>query len=94
MNLVWLPQAQADMQRLYDFLVEKDPRAAERAIRAMQLGAQKLLEFPRVGRRMDDASERRELYVPFGTGAYVLRYRIHEDTIVVIRVWHSREGRL
>lgn len=94
MNLVWLPQAQADIQRLYDFLLERDPRAAERAIRAIQLGAQRLLEFPRIGRRMDDAAERRELSVPFGAGAYVLRYRIHEDTIVVIRVWHSREERI
>lgn len=94
MNLVWLPQAQADIQRLYDFLLERDPRAVERAIRAIQLGAQRLLDFPRVGRRMDDATERRELSVPFGAGAYILRYRIHEDTIVVIRVWHSREERL
>lgn len=93
MNLVWLPQVQADIQRLYDFLLERDSGAAERAIRAIQLGAQRLLEFPRIGRRMDDATERRELSVPFGAGAYVLRYRIHEDTIVVIRVWHSREER-
>jgi plasmid stabilization system protein ParE len=47
-----------------------------------------------VGCRMDDATERRELFVPFGAGAYVLRYRIHADTIVVLRVWHSREERL
>jgi len=94
MRLVWLSQTQADIQRLYDFLIEQDPRAAERAVRGIQLGAQKLLDFPRVGRRMDDATERRELFVPFGAGAYVLRYRIHADTIVVLRVWHSREERL
>ena len=93
MNLVWLPQAQADIERLYNFLLEREPQAAERAIRAIQLGAQRLLNFPRIGHRMDDDTERRELYVPFGASAYVLRYRIHEDTIVVIRVWHSREER-
>ena len=26
-------------------------------------------------------------------GAYVLRYRIDEDAVVVARVWHSREAR-
>ena len=31
--------------------------------------------------------------IPFGIGAYVLRYRIHDETVVVIRVWHSREVR-
>jgi plasmid stabilization system protein ParE len=39
MRLIWLPEAQADIQPLYNFLYEHDPRAAERAIRAMQLGA-------------------------------------------------------
>ena len=94
MRLVWLPEAQADIQRLSNVLRERDPRAAERAIRAMQLGAQQLLECPQVGRRMEDETERREVYVPFGAGAYVLRYRMHEETIVVIRVWHSREERV
>ena len=94
MRLVWLPEAQADIQRLYNFLRARDPRAAERAIRAVQLGAQRLLEFPHLGRRMDDETERREISVPFGAGAYVLRYRMHEETIVVIRVWHSREERV
>jgi plasmid stabilization system protein ParE len=93
MRLVWLPEAQADIQRLYNFLRERDPRAAERAIRAIQLGAQRLLEFPHLGHRMDEETERREVSVPFGAGAYVLRYRIHDETMVVLRVWHSREAR-
>jgi plasmid stabilization system protein ParE len=94
MKVVWLRAAQSDIRRLYDFLLEKDPAAAERAVRAIQLGARKLVELPYVGRRMDDETERRELFVPFGAGAYVLRYRIHDDTIVVIRAWHSREERI
>jgi len=35
----------------------------------------------------------REFFIPFGASAYLLRYRIHDDTLVVIRVWHSREAR-
>ena len=49
MRLVWLPEAQADIQRLYNFLRERDPRAAEPAIRAMQLGAQRLTVAPCAG---------------------------------------------
>jgi plasmid stabilization system protein ParE len=30
---------------------------------------------------------------PFGSGAYVLCYRIDPDAIVIARVWHSREER-
>ena len=93
MRLAGPPEAQTDIQRLYNFLRERDPRAAERAIRAIQLGAQRLLEFPHLGCRMDEETERREVSVPSGAGAYVLRYRRHDETIVVLRVWHSREGR-
>jgi hypothetical protein len=42
---------------------------------------------------MDDDTGRRELFVPFGVGAYVLRYRLTGENLVVIRVWHSRESR-
>lgn len=94
MKLVWLPEAKDDIQRLFDFLRHKDPGAAQRCIRTIQVGATKLIEDPRMGRRMDDDTERRELFMPFGAGAYVLRYRFHNDTVAVIRVWHSRETRL
>jgi plasmid stabilization system protein ParE len=94
MKLVWLPQAREDIERLYDFLLEKEPVAAERAVRTIQLGARKLVDFPHIGRPMGDETDRRELFIPFGAGAYVLRYRLHSGTIVVIRVWHSREERM
>lgn len=93
MKLDWLPAARDDIQRLFDFLVEKDSGAAERMVDEIEAGAASLLEHPRAGKRMDDESERREWFIPFGVGAYVLRYRLQEDRIVVIRVWHSRESR-
>jgi len=93
MKLVWLPEAKDDIRRLFDFLTDKDPDAAARMLQRVRTGATTLLEFPLSGRRMDDATERRELFVPFGVGAYVLRYRLRGETIVVIRVWHSRELR-
>jgi plasmid stabilization system protein ParE len=94
MKVVWLLQAQDDIKRLYDFLLDKEPVAAERAVRAIQLGARKLVDFPHIGRPMGDETQRRELCIPFGASAYVLRYLIHSDTLVVIRVWHSREERM
>jgi len=57
-------------------------------------GANTLLDMPEIGRPMSDGSKRRELYLPFGNGAYVLRYRLDGDMVVIIRVWHSREHRV
>lgn len=93
MKLAWLPEARDDISHLFDFLIDKDPDAALRMLQRVRAGAATLLEFPQAGKRMDEDTERRELFVPFGVGAYVLRYRLRNETIVVIRVWHSRELR-
>ncbi len=93
MKLVWLPEAKEDIRRLFEFLTDKDMDAAGRMLQRVRTGATTLLEFPLAGKRMDEATERRELFVTFGVGAYVLRYRLLGETLVVIRVWHSRELR-
>lgn len=88
----WLPEALADIQRLHAFLKDHDQGAAGRAAAAILEGSRTLAAHPRSGRPMD--AERREWIVPFGVGAYVLRYRLTpEGDPVVIRVWHSRERR-
>ena len=93
MILLWLPEAVEDLERLFEFLVEKSPDAAVRAIETIRGGAAQLEEFGDIGRPMaGDAGRRRELFIPFGAGKYVLRYRKHKETIVVIRVWHGRES--
>lgn len=94
MNVVWLPEADADVQRLFDFLLELDPKAAEKAMRAIRDASQSLFDHPRAGRPMEDETGRREWFVPFGAGAYVLRYMVLDEDVVVIRVWHSREKRV
>ena len=91
-QLRWLPEALDDLQRLHRFLPEVGPDAAKRAAAAILEGADQLAEHPRLGKRLDD--DRREWFIPFGVGAYTLRYRLTPDADpVVIRVWHSREDR-
>jgi plasmid stabilization system protein ParE len=37
----------------------------------------------------------RQLAVPFGRSAYVIRYRVDHarSTVVIVRIWHGREQR-
>ncbi len=49
-------------------------------------------ERPKLGHVVED-EDWRELLAPAGRTAYVLRYRIDEDAVVIARVWHSREDR-
>ncbi|MEI7694295.1 MAG: type II toxin-antitoxin system RelE/ParE family toxin [Chlorobium sp.] len=90
----WLPEALADVERLHAFLLEKSPDAAARAAKAILDGAGFLTSIPDIGRPMEDGTGRREWAVSFGAGAFVLRYmRDKNDTVVIIRVWHSKENR-
>ena len=93
MELLWLPEALEDVDRLYEFLAKIDARAADNALDCIAEAAQRLLEHPELGRRMRDDRERREWVAPFGAGAYVLRYRLMGSAVVIVRVWHSREWR-
>lgn len=91
-EVVWLPEALEDVQRLRLFLADKNPTAAARTGQILQGGAKLLASFPEAGYPMNDGTDRRELFLPFGASNYVLRYII-DTQVVVVRVWHGRENR-
>jgi plasmid stabilization system protein ParE len=91
--VIWLPEALDDVSRLYDFLEGKSVAAAQRMALVLKGQARYLEKFPEAGRPMGDELGLRELFVAFGEGAYVLRYKIHKKRVIVIRVWHCRELR-
>ena len=93
-TVVWIPEALTDIARLHEFLQSKSPEAAAKAASIILEGAVQLRTLPHIGRPMPDETGRRELFVAFGAGAYVIRYIQQADsTVVVIRVWHSCENR-
>ena len=93
-KLQWLPEALEDMERLHEFLRGKDIEAAHQCVFTILKGMKLLKASPRIGRPISDEMRQRELFMSFGAGAYVLRYRLNDaDTITIVRVWHSRENR-
>lgn len=94
-ELRWLPEAVSDLHRLHDFLKENDPQAAKRASSRILEGVQLLKVSPKLGRLMPNETARRELFMSFGAGAYVIRYTLEgNDHLTIIRIWHSRKDRL
>ena len=91
MKLLWTPGAVRDLARLRRFLQPKSPGAAARAAARIRQAAAALREQPELGRPVEGAPEVRDLVAPFGAGAFVLRYRVYRDAVVVARVWHGRE---
>jgi plasmid stabilization system protein ParE len=93
-RIKWLPGAIKDFERLYFFLLDKDAQAANKAASNIIDGSDLLKTSPRIGRPMSDNGDRRELFIAFGAGAYVIRNKLEtKDIIVITRIWHNREYR-
>jgi plasmid stabilization system protein ParE len=91
-RLIWSPEALADIQRLYRFLVVKSPDAAKRAVKAIRADMQILAGSPEIGRPVADMDpEFREWLVNFGDSGYVASYRYDGQTALILAVRHQKE---
>ncbi len=88
-------EAEADLLRLFDFLLERDIAAAERAELAIAKAIELLKIFPfscRKARSGGDDPFLRELVIPFGSAGYVALFEIEGDGYVtILAVRHQRE---
>jgi plasmid stabilization system protein ParE len=91
MELKWTSKALSDLARLYDFLAPVSRPAAARTVQSLTAAPTRLLEHPRIGEKLEEFEPRevRRILV----GHYEMRYEIHETTIYVLRLWHTREER-
>ncbi|MDO9451484.1 MAG: type II toxin-antitoxin system RelE/ParE family toxin [Stagnimonas sp.] len=73
------------------FLARENPSAAMRAATTIQHQVDLLASYPELGPSDDTAAGQRKLIVPFGSNNYLVRYRLHNELVYILRVWHSRE---
>ena len=91
-RLIWTPSALLDVQRLYRFLVVKNPDAARRAVKAIRQGVKVLEQQPKVGRPVEEMdNEYRDWIIDFGDSGYVARYRVDPQFVYVLAVRHQKE---
>jgi len=87
------PEAEDDLLRLFEFLLERDLATAERALEAIR-GAVEVLRFSPFSCRkaLPGNPFVRELIIPFGSAGYVALFEIASKTTVnIIAVRHQRE---
>jgi len=91
MRLEWTGRASHDLTRVRDFLIPVNPAAALKTVQALRAAAQKLVDHPRIGRPLERywPREVRRLIV----GQYEILYALSETSILILRVWHTREDR-
>ena len=87
------PEAEDDLLRLYDFLLDKDVSAAERALDAIRQAVELLRFSPFSCRKaLADNPFVRELIIPFGSAGYVALFEIESSsTVTILAVRHQRE---
>ncbi|MQM38296.1 hypothetical protein KBTX_02306 [wastewater metagenome] len=92
MRRVYAAEAIEDLSRLRAFIAEHDPNAAGRVAAELLERLETLPRFPRMGRPVAAAPEP-ETVRDMVFGRYVVRYSVHRETLVILRVWHELEGR-
>jgi plasmid stabilization system protein ParE len=90
-------EAEADLVRLYEFILERDATdwaLAERALEAVRAAMATLEKIPFTCRKATtDSPFLRELLIPFGAAGYVALFEIDDArTVTVLAVRHQRES--
>ena len=90
-EIVYSPNALANIERAFEYLAEKDPRAALAAASAMRTAVEVLARHPLIGRPVE--GELRELIISFGRTGYVALYRFvpSENRVRVLAIRRQRE---
>ena len=90
MKLVYTEEAITDLKRLREFIALHNPIAAKKVAKELVEKISLLPEFPHIGQPVPQAplpdSIRDMIF-----GSYIIRYSIHPNTIIVLRLWHGRE---
>ena len=92
-EIVWLPGSFDDLQRLHDFIAEHSVTAAAQAISTLLDAVESFRAFPKKGRPWDAEPDYRTLSVRFGARGYVVRYRLFEERVIIVRIWHALKDR-
>jgi plasmid stabilization system protein ParE len=90
-RVVYSENALVNLQRAFDFLLDKDPAATGLAAAAISGAIELLRVHPMIGRRLEGPL--RELVISYGRTGYVALYRFlpERDEVRVLAIRHQRE---
>lgn len=87
-------EAKEDLERLFNFLLERNLQAAESAKDALTKGMLFLKDFPFACRKANrDNPFLREMLISFGNSGYVVLFEIeNKTTVTILAVRHQKES--
>jgi plasmid stabilization system protein ParE len=93
MKVEWSEAALSDLNRFARFLEDRFPAMAKVVARELVVGTKILAENPRLGRSFGRRPEFRQIVLRVLNASYVVQYRLMNDGLVILRVYHARELR-
>ena len=93
MIIEWSVDALADLDRFSRFLQNRYPELAQIVASEINERASILSDRPHLGRPIAGRAEYRQMVLQVLNAAYVFQYRVDEERVVILRVFHSRERR-
>lgn len=89
MKRVWTRPALADLDEAQTYIAKENPAAATLVANRVWDASKKLCDNPEIG-RSGHVPETREFVV--GQTPYLIVYRVHNDSIQILRLWHGRQN--
>jgi addiction module RelE/StbE family toxin len=90
MRIRWTTAAAADLEHISDYLKERHPQYREPTVRKISDIIRTLKDAPYRGRPGREAGTREILFPPM---PYVAVYRVREQSIEVLRIYHTAQDR-
>jgi len=90
MRILWTAAAASDLQEISDYLKDHHPQYRELTIRKIYSAIHSLKEWPNRG-RVGREQGTRELALP--PLPYIAVYRVKQQDIEVLRIWHGAQNR-
>jgi plasmid stabilization system protein ParE len=88
----WLPEAQADLQRIYEFLAVSNLTAAVRAVQTIYEAANSLSTSPQRCPCLRSNPARRKLRVFFGKRGYSIHFQIEGNSVYILQIYPGGEN--
>ena len=81
-----------DLERLFDFVAEVDPKRALKTLSSVRAAFEVLADHPLLGRVAEDG--RRELVLSRGRFGFIAKYRwlSNQEVVLILTVRHQREA--
>jgi toxin ParE1/3/4 len=90
MRIRWTPAAAADLQHISNYLKDHHPQYRQPTMRKLYAAIQFLKDWPHRGRVGREEGTREILFRPL---PYVAVYRVKEQSIEILRIYHAAQDR-